>query len=148
MIFEPKQIPLKQFPTSASEYRKDLQNWLQSQLELGYRYAGYISKTVGKHNYLAHVFVPDDRLESVMVLDSSASGIINYPATEASLAKSVSESLEKLANQGWLYSGLYFKKISTSHYNFLVFYSYKKTTRKTQSKSQDKLVDVSGNDQS
>lgn len=130
LILAPAQIPLKQFPTSAQTYALELERWLQNEAEKGLRYTGSISKTVGKQTFTVHTLTPDPTTEKVKVIDSSLAGIINYPSSEISLATSANKAFATLEAQGWIYSGSYFKKISTSNYTFLVFYQYKKPAAK------------------
>lgn len=126
----PSQIPLKQFPTNSQIYALELERWLQDELNRGLRYTGSISKTVGKQTFTVHTFTSDFTAEKVKVIDGSLAGIVNYPVSEISLAESVEKAFSALEAQGWIYSGSYFKKISTSNYTFLVFYQHKKSATK------------------
>lgn len=132
LILAPNEIPLKQYPTNSHSYSAELEGWLSDQLKLGYRYTGSLSKIVGKQTFTIHTFAKDTTLESVKVIDSSLAGIMNFPSSETSLAKSATDAFTKLAKEGWIYSGSYFKKISTSNYVFLIFYKHKKGRQKPE----------------
>jgi hypothetical protein len=124
VILAPASLPLKQYPTNSKTYREELQNYFSSLLNESQRYSGYLSKVVGKQTFTALIFTYDDTISDVLVIDSSLAGIVNYPSSDRTLAESASVAFEKLANDGFIYSGSLIKKVSTSNFTYLVFYRH------------------------
>jgi hypothetical protein len=127
VILAPASLPLKQYPTNSKTYREELQNYLSSLISESKRYSGYLSKVVGKQTFTALIFTYDDTISDVLVIDSSLAGIVNYPSSDKTLAESASVAFEKLANEGFIYSGSLIKKVSTSNFTYLVFYRHGKS---------------------
>jgi hypothetical protein len=124
VILAPASLPLKQYPTNSKTYREELQNYFSSLISESQRYSGYLSKVVGKQTFTALIFTYDDTISDVLVIDSSLAGIVNYPSSDKTLAESASVAFEKLANDGFIYSGSLIKKVSTSNFTYLVFYRH------------------------
>jgi hypothetical protein len=140
VILAPAQLPLKQYPTNSKTYREELQNYFSSLLNESQRYSGYLSKVVGKQTFTALIFTYDDTISDVLVIDSSLAGIVNYPSSDKTLAESASVAFEKLANDGFIYSGSLIKKVSTSNFTYLVFYRHGKSADASKSVTADKVA--------
>ena len=130
MIVAPSDLPLKQYPTNSKTYQAELEEYLASLIPQGLQFTGSITKTVGKSTFTVHTLTSSPTIEAVKVIDSSLAGIVNFPTSDKSLAESANARFDQLAAEGWIYSGSYLKKISTSNYTFLVFYRHKKPRAK------------------
>lgn len=115
-------LPLRRYPTNGEKFRNELEGYLSGLAENGRIYIGFIERAFNKLCYRTAIFTELGVPMQCHVIRSSEAGVVNYPSSEKSLAKSAAPRFAQLAEEGWIFSGSFPKTIGASKETFWVFY--------------------------